>query len=228
MFTQDTAKVLRMESASCRLHSIRKKVTARPSGAPRPCRGRHLTFQCLCLCLPVAVVVLSSIPWAGANGSAGEMRGAISVQKIQDLSVVRSQAFTGTFNGPTFGTLGLRRAGIAALLNKIPKLEVPKIEMPKPSLQGACNFAAGGIAGAVASAITCPLEVVKTNLQSRANVGSGLNPLSMASRIVSEQGPKGLYRGLSLSLVRIQNLPSVYARKPYVHANKCLLWGCCG
>jgi hypothetical protein len=105
---------------------------------------------------------------------------------------------------------------------------MPKIEMPKPSLQGACNFAAGGIAGAVASAITCPLEVVKTNLQSRANVGSGLNPLSMASRIVSEQGPKGLYRGLSLSLVRIQNLPSVYARKPYVHANKCLLWGCCG
>ena len=124
-------------------------------------------------------------------------------------------AFLGAFNGPALlpHLQHLRPAGLTAVLHNLPKLEMPKmpkIEKPKLTLQGACNFAAGGIAGAVASAITCPLEVIKTNLQARANVGSGLQPLSMAAKIVSEQGPKGLYRGLSLSLMGIIPTRSCY------------------
>ncbi|EKX44546.1 hypothetical protein GUITHDRAFT_152990 [Guillardia theta CCMP2712] len=92
----------------------------------------------------------------------------------------------------------------------IPQLKLPELRMPKVSVQGVCNFLAGGVAGAIASAITCPLEVVKTNLQSRANAGLGLNPLGVGARILKEQGVGGLYRGLSLSLVGIIPTRSCY------------------
>ncbi len=122
-------------------------------------------------------------------------------------------AFLGS--SPTWGTTHFRPAGLNALFHKLQqaaplKVQLPSLEMPKPSVQGICNLAAGGIAGAVASAITCPLEVIKTNLQSRAARGSGLQPLSMASKILAEQGPKGLYRGLSLSLMGIIPTRSCY------------------
>ena len=75
------------------------------------------------------------------------------------------------------------------------------------SVHGICTFAAGGLAGAAANIITCPLDVIRINMQARANVGSEMQqihtPLSMASKIIAEQGPHGLYRGLSLQLVRI-------------------------
>ena len=82
------------------------------------------------------------------------------------------------------------------------------IEMLAPqSVHGICTFAAGGLAGAAANIITCPLDVIRINMQARANVGSEMQqihtPLSMASKIIAEQGPHGLYRGLSLQLVRI-------------------------
>jgi solute carrier family 25 protein 33/36 len=96
------------------------------------------------------------------------------------------------------------------MLPKLPSVELPKLAMPKLSVQGMCNLAAGGIAGAFASAITCPLEVIKTNLQSRANVGSGLNPLTMGAQILRTKGPRGLYRGLSLSLMGIIPTRSCY------------------
>jgi hypothetical protein len=81
-------------------------------------------------------------------------------------------------------------------------------EMLAPqSVHGICTFAAGGLAGAAANIITCPLDVIRINMQARANVGSEMQqihtPLSMASKIIAEQGPHGLYRGLSLQLVRI-------------------------
>jgi len=117
--------------------------------------------------------------------------------------------------GPTWGARHLGPAGLISLLHKVqtaelPKVELPKLQVPKLSAQGLCNLAAGGVAGAVASAITCPLEVIKTNLQSRANAGSGLQPLSMASKIVREQGIGGLYRGLSLSMMGIIPTRSCY------------------
>lgn len=95
----------------------------------------------------------------------------------------------------------------APLLNfqkpEVPSLTLPKVKLPELSVQGACNLLAGGVAGAVASAITCPLEVVKTNLQSRGSAKMGLGPLGMARKIVAESGVGGLYRGLSLSMMGI-------------------------
>ena len=156
--------------------------------SPRPLISVATSIR-LCAWLPVALALI-----APCNAAASA------------TAPPATQAFLGTFNGPTFCASQLRPAGIAALLNRVPRVELPELkipQMPKPSVQGMCNLAAGGIAGAVASAITCPLEVIKTNLQARTNVGSGLHPLSMASKIIAEQGPKGLYRGLSLSLMGI-------------------------
>ncbi len=66
------------------------------------------------------------------------------------------------------------------------------------------------MAGAFAAAITCPLEVVKTQLQSRAHAGTGLGPLAVAAKIVREQGVRGLYRGLSPTMVGIVPTRSCY------------------
>jgi solute carrier family 25 protein 33/36 len=85
-----------------------------------------------------------------------------------------------------------------------------RITLPKVSPQGVCNFLAGGVAGAVAAAITCPLEVVKTHLQSRAAVGSGLSPLGVAKAILEKEGPKGLYRGMGPTIIGIVPTRSTY------------------
>ncbi|TFJ88619.1 hypothetical protein NSK_000188 [Nannochloropsis salina CCMP1776] len=61
---------------------------------------------------------------------------------------------------------------------------------------------AGGFAGAVASSITCPIEVVKTQLQS-SRVGGGSNPFRVAREILAADGFKGFFRGLPPTLVGI-------------------------
>jgi solute carrier family 25 protein 33/36 len=161
------------------------------------------------LLLPAALVLLAAAPAREASALSHASSAA-----APPASAV-PQAFLGA--GPTWGARHLGPAGVAALLHKVqtgelelPKLQVPTVQMPRVSAQGLCNMAAGGVAGAVAAAITCPLEVIKTNLQARANVGSGLHPLSMATRIVREQGAGGLYRGLSLSLMGIIPTRSCY------------------
>jgi solute carrier family 25 protein 33/36 len=159
--------------------------------------------------LPVALATLLSV----AGGADAVFAGATAERpRLAARRTAPPKAFLGAFNGPALSPYmqQLKPAGLVALLHKLPKVDIPKFEKPKFTLQGRCNFAAGGIAGAVASAITCPLEVIKTNLQARANVGSGLHPLSMATKIVAEQGPRGLYRGLSLSLMGIIPTRSCY------------------
>ena len=175
--------------------------------------------------LPAALAVLALFGgvWAGAAGAGSHAPEPVAGSRRllghgpRSSSAARGPpgAFTGPSLSPTFGLVHLRQGGLAGLLHKLPSIEVtkismPKLETPRPSLQGVCNLAAGGIAGAVASAITCPLEVIKTNLQARANVGSGLNPASMAAKIVRDKGPAGLYRGLSLSLMGIIPTRSCY------------------
>jgi solute carrier family 25 protein 33/36 len=110
--------------------------------------------------------------------------------------------FVGSFAGAAFQPKNL----------ELPKFEIApiKLELPKPSAKGVCNFLAGGVAGSVAAAITCPLEVIKTNLQSRAAAGLGLGPLSMATSIIQQQGIKGLYRGLGTTVVGIMPTRSTY------------------
>jgi len=93
---------------------------------------------------------------------------------------------------------------------QLPRFELPQVQLPQISPQGLCNLLAGGVAGAVASAITCPLEVVKTQLQSRSLASAGMGPLGVAKKIVSEQGVKGLYRGLSPTIVGIIPTRSLY------------------
>jgi len=148
-----------------------------------------------------ALAVLSTVTGGGLH------TGAIASQQP------RGWAFSGpTFGSPAFGVSQLRPDGFPALFQSMPKfdLDLPKLSLPKLSVQGLCNLAAGGIAGAVASAITCPLEVVKTQLQARANVGFVGGPMAMASKIVAQQGAKGLYSGLSLSLIGIIPTRSCY------------------
>jgi solute carrier family 25 protein 33/36 len=112
------------------------------------------------------------------------------------------------FHGLPFVDL-LRQHGTPPALS-LPKISIPKISLPQPSIEGICNLLAGGVAGAFAAAITCPLEVVKTQLQSRAHAGSGLGPLAVAAKIVREQGVRGLYRGLSPTMVGIVPTRSCY------------------
>jgi len=64
------------------------------------------------------------------------------------------------------------------------------------------SFIAGGLAGSISSTITCPVEVVKTQLQSSA-VAGGSNFFQIASNILKHEGPAGFFRGLPPTLVGI-------------------------
>jgi solute carrier family 25, member 33/36 len=54
----------------------------------------------------------------------------------------------------------------------------------------------------VASTITCPIEVIKTQLQS-SRVGGGSGPVNVAREIFNAEGVKGFFRGLPPTLVGI-------------------------
>lgn len=74
------------------------------------------------------------------------------------------------------------------------------------------NALAGGFAGVITSTVVCPLDVLKTRLQvqghaafgARGGIGGGL------SKIVATEGVRGLYRGLTPTLVALLPNWAVY------------------
>lgn len=78
------------------------------------------------------------------------------------------------------------------------------------------NLMSGGLAGTVASCLTNPLEVVKTQLQSSNTASGGAllkgrgHPWTIAKRIFEADGPAGFFRGLPPTLVGIIPSRSAY------------------
>lgn len=69
------------------------------------------------------------------------------------------------------------------------------------------GFARGGLAAMIGAAASHPLDVLKVRLQVQGEGGSGsggkrLGPVGMAKHIYATDGVKGLYAGLSASLLR--------------------------
>lgn len=83
------------------------------------------------------------------------------------------------------------------------------------------NFFSGGVAGTIASMLTSPLEVVKTQLQSsiaskaaRGELAAEAgHPLAVAKAILARDGVRGFYRGMRPTLVGI-----IPARSAYFYA----------
>lgn len=80
------------------------------------------------------------------------------------------------------------------------------------------NIFSGGVAGTVASSITNPLEVIKTQLQSTSAsatahgelASAGGHPMDIAKRIVEKDGIIGFWRGMRPTLVGIIPARSIY------------------
>lgn len=88
-----------------------------------------------------------------------------------------------------------------------------------------CSLVSGGVAGTVASCLTNPLEVIKTQLQSSSVAAGDLisgrgHPLAIARRIMAEDGVAGFWRGLAPTLVGI--IPS---RSAYFYAYQSIKGG---
>jgi hypothetical protein len=71
------------------------------------------------------------------------------------------------------------------------------------------NFMAGGLAGSVASTLTAPLEIVKTQLQS-SRIGSKATAVGIARKIFETDGPKGFFKGIAPLLVGIIPTRAIY------------------
>lgn len=70
------------------------------------------------------------------------------------------------------------------------------------------NFFAGGLAGTIASTLTMPLEIVKTQLQSSRMGKSG--PKVLVQQIMKNEGPKGFFKGLKPMIVGIVPTRAIY------------------
>lgn len=75
-----------------------------------------------------------------------------------------------------------------------------------------CNrIFSGGVAGTIASCITNPLDVIKTQLQSSNTFGiARRSPIEIARRIVQQDGLPGFFRGLPPTLIGIIPSRSAY------------------
>lgn len=72
---------------------------------------------------------------------------------------------------------------------------------------------AGGAAGTIGAIVTCPLEVIKTRLQSSAKATLNVDNLSMVKcfkTIVSNEGWRALFKGLGPNLVGIAPSRAIY------------------
>lgn len=70
------------------------------------------------------------------------------------------------------------------------------------------TFFSGGIAGTIASTLTMPLEVIKTQLQ--ASTRGNKKALSVFSEIFNKDGPRGFFRGLQPMLIGIIPTRAIY------------------
>lgn len=61
------------------------------------------------------------------------------------------------------------------------------------------HFVGGAIAGTAGTAFTCPLEVIKTRLQSSKAL-SKIGIFRLVTNIVREEGVRALYKGLITNL----------------------------
>ncbi|CAM9799027.1 unnamed protein product, partial [Choristocarpus tenellus] len=65
------------------------------------------------------------------------------------------------------------------------------------------------MAGSISTTVTCPIEVVKTQLQA-SSVAKGSNPLTIAGNIFRTEGVRGFFRGLAPGLIGIIPARSTY------------------
>ncbi|KAI3427077.1 hypothetical protein D9Q98_007017 [Chlorella vulgaris] len=74
------------------------------------------------------------------------------------------------------------------------------------------NAISGGIAGAITATVVCPLDVLKTRLQVQGKAGAAMykGVGGGLSKIMREEGMKGLYRGLTPTLVALLPNWAVY------------------
>ncbi|GJD10914.1 Solute carrier family 25 member 36-A [Galdieria sulphuraria] len=75
------------------------------------------------------------------------------------------------------------------------------------------SLLAGGLAGTLSAAVTCPLEVIKTKLQSSSSSHlsrNGSKALQIAMQIASKEGLRGFFRGLVPTLVGVIPARSTY------------------
>lgn len=84
------------------------------------------------------------------------------------------------------------------------------IQTKKKSTSGKqlANFFAGGLAGTIASTLTMPLEIVKTQLQSSRMGKSG--PGILVQKIMKNEGPKGFFKGLKPMIIGIVPTRAIY------------------
>ncbi|KAG2407928.1 hypothetical protein LR48_Vigan01g260100 [Vigna angularis] len=135
----------------------------------------------------------------------GAIAGAVSRTAVAPLETIRTHLMVGSCGRnslqvfqsimETDGWKGLFRGNFVNIIRVAPSKAIePKIPFPPSSI-------AGAVAGVSSTLCTYPLELLKTRLTVQRGVYKNL--VDAFVRIIREEGPAELYRGLSPSLIGV-------------------------
>lgn len=99
------------------------------------------------------------------------------------------------------------------------------VAAPAPKLPAIVSMACGAASGTLSCILWQPLDLTKTRLQCSSARASGLTARQVLRDVVATQGPRGLYRGLNVSLAR--TVPGVAMYFGMLNAVKSHIQGPC-
>ncbi|KAA8491477.1 Solute carrier family 25 member 36-A [Porphyridium purpureum] len=143
-----------------------------------------------------AVSPTAAVEYADSDTSASPARGG---KATQEAHITTGASHGSTSSGSSTSSNSNSSSSMSSSSSSTIVVKSPVMPLRKQI----ASLMAGALGGTVASCVTCPLEVVKTKLQSSGEQQHGRSVFTLARQIMLQDGARGFFRGLAPTVIGI-------------------------